>query len=437
MSFILKDNPVVVNIKLTNEGRKKLASGNFNVTKFAVGDSEMNYKYYNEINFNKNNSIVLSPKENIKDIKYKVKKFFNSQDLEYNITPLSSRRETKIDLNIGFFEGNSIYEMTANLNSALVKISKIRIDLGDINTDIDPRLLRIRQDSGFVFDKEPEVGEYILVNWSNFINNPDNFRNGIIDYDKYSPFIWYKIISVNGSLQNNTLSVEVDRDLPDFQIFQSNNFYSNCLIYPKYNSILDFYGTDKLSDFWNFTDNDYIENILENTLITPIFNLTLFYPEKNTGFLSNFKIPNILQSYQYAGFLEYISEYNKDKNLIYGIVHYTNTTPHNTIGESFYKNTAEILLPTIMWYKNKDNKLGLRLKCGDNIKRVTNHNLYYYDIIDETGFIVGKCFHELKIFLIEDQELLSALSFKSNRNWTLPPSNLTINDFVCPPDEEE
>jgi hypothetical protein len=435
MSFILKDNPVVVNIKLTNEGRKKLASGNFNVSRFAIGDSEINYSYYNEIDFNINDSIVLSPKEGIKDIRYKIKRYFNSEEVLYPITVLSSKRETKIDLNTGFFEGDSIYELKANLNSGISKISNLKIDLGDIGT-LDPNQLRIRRDENFVFNKEPEIGDYILVNWSNIYNNSNNFREGIIDYDKYSPFIWYKIISINGSLNNNTLSVEVDRDLPGFGTLMGETYYSYCVIYPKYNSIIDFYGTENLSDFWSENNDDYIENMLQNALITPVFNLTIFYPEKNIGFLSDYILPNELESYKYAGFLEYISEYNKNKNEIYGIVHYTNTTPHNTIGESFYKNTAQLLLPTIMWYKNKDNKMGLRLKCDNVLKRIPENKLFYYDLIDDNNFIVGKCFHEQKIFLLEDQELLTALNFKSNRNWTLPSPILTLNNVICPSEEE-
>jgi hypothetical protein len=432
MSFIIKDNPVIVNIKLTNEGRKKLASGNFNVTKFAVGDSEINYKYYNEVNFNKNNSIVLSPKEGIKDIKYKIKKYYNTEENIYNITPLSEKREIKIDLNTGFFRGNSIYKMEADLNSAITKISNLKIDLGDVNS-ATPKTLRIKQDEYFIFLREPELGDYILVNWSNIYNNTNNFKNGIIDYNIYSPFIWYKITSINGNIENDTLSVGVDKDLPGFGTLIGETYFSYCAIYPKFNSILNFYGTQNLSDFWdNRSDNDYIENMLENTLITPVFNLTIFYPEKNIGFLNNYISPNNLQSYQYAGFFKYISEYKKNKNHIYGLIHYTNTTPHNTLGESFYENSAEILLPTIMWYKNKDNKMGLGLKCDDSLNRLTDYNLYYYNIIDDNNFIVGKCFHELKIFLIEDQEILTALNFKSNRNWTLPPSILTLNTIVCP-----
>jgi len=56
-------------------------------------------------------------------------------------------------------------------------------------------------------------------------------------------------------------------------------------------------------------------------------------------------------------------------------------------------------------------------------------NLYYYDLADSQGFVVGKVFPDLKIFVIEDQELLFAMSYKSNRSWTLPDYNATTADI--------
>lgn len=426
MSFIEKENPVVVNIKLTTDGRKKLASGKFNVTKFSVGDSEMNYSYYNNINYNKSNSLVLKPKDNIKDIRYKIKKYFNDENFLYNITPLSSKRETKIDLEMGFFENENLFK----INTSLAKINNIFIDYSDINITT-LRHVSIKQNNFFTFITEPEIGDYLMVNWEN-IYNTDLLENYIIDKDKYSPFLWYKIINIDGSIQNNTLTVEVDRDLPNFTVLQPNNIMANCLIYPKYNSITEFYGSQNLSDFWNFTDDDYIENTYQNIQITPILNLNIIYPDNNIGFNLNSIYPNNLQSYKYMGFLKHINEYRKKNNKIYGIVHYTNTTPHNILGESLYKNTTEIILPSIMWYRNDKEQMGLYLKCGKSLKIIEDHNIFYYDLVDKTGFVVGKCFNELKIILIEDQEILTALSFKSNRNWTYPPFKTFLNDFKCP-----
>jgi len=85
--------------------------------------------------------------------------------------------------------------------------------------------------------------------------------------------------------------------------------------------------------------------------------------------------------------------------------------------------------------------MGITLRAYGSPKLLTNSdtgatslNTEYYDLADESDNIVGKVFTELKIFVIEDQELLFAMSYKSNRNWTLPnyyASTSALPD--CPP----
>jgi hypothetical protein len=432
MSYILKDNPIVVNIELTNEGRSKLASGNFNVTKFAVGDSEINYNFNNKKNINNNLLNILSPPKNITDIRYKIKKNFKDIEYIYNTNISVSENETINCMNMGFFDGDDINNLKIKISKSFVKESKLKIDMGDINTGT-PRLIRIRQSDNFIFTDEPEIGDFLLVNWVNEYNTDTNLKDGIISSDIYTPFIWYKIINITGSLSNNTLVVEVDKNLPNLGLFQSDILYSYCLLYPKGNSIKTYYGTEFLSDYWNFIDDEYIENTKCNVNITPVWSLNIIYPKYNIGFLENTLNPNIYDNYIFMGFLKYIE--NFDENKIIGIIHYTNTTPTNQIGEGFYKNEAELLIPTIMWYKNKDNKIGLKLKCDNILKRVENYKINYYNLIDDNNFIVGKCFNDLKIFVIEDQEILTAINYKSNRNWTLPPVISIINEVVCPSED--
>jgi hypothetical protein len=49
---------------------------------------------------------------------------------------------------------------------------------------------------------------------------------------------------------------------------------------------------------------------------------------------------------------------------------------------------------------------------------------------DVDGNIVGKVFNDLQLFTIEDQELLFAMSYKSNRSWTLPQADVDVNSNV-------
>ena len=43
MSYIIKKNEPLVNLKLTNTGRSNLSSGKLTLTNFSLGDSEMDY----------------------------------------------------------------------------------------------------------------------------------------------------------------------------------------------------------------------------------------------------------------------------------------------------------------------------------------------------------------------------------------------------------
>jgi len=61
-------------------------------------------------------------------------------------------------------------------------------------------------------------------------------------------------------------------------------------------------------------------------------------------------------------------------------------------------------------------------------KYIANTNISYYDLIEDANYIsqsgtpltVGKIFADLQIVVIHNPELLSALSYKSNRHFTLP-----------------
>ena len=49
MAFLDNSGDIILDAVLTDEGRRKLAEGNgsFNITKFALGDDEVDYGLYN------------------------------------------------------------------------------------------------------------------------------------------------------------------------------------------------------------------------------------------------------------------------------------------------------------------------------------------------------------------------------------------------------
>ena len=59
MAYILKNTAALINTRITDLGRKKLSEGNFNVSYFQIGDSEVCYNCASGTNIK--NSMVLAP----------------------------------------------------------------------------------------------------------------------------------------------------------------------------------------------------------------------------------------------------------------------------------------------------------------------------------------------------------------------------------------
>ncbi len=60
MSYILKNTSGLVNTRVTDTGRQKLSQGNFKISYFQVGDSEVSYDKTPN-GYNQPNSFVLEP----------------------------------------------------------------------------------------------------------------------------------------------------------------------------------------------------------------------------------------------------------------------------------------------------------------------------------------------------------------------------------------
>ena len=121
------------------------------------------------------------------------------------------------------------------------------------------------------------------------------------------------------------------------------------------------------------------------------------------------------------------------------ILHYTNSCISNFYGEQFYidEDSGKLLnldIP-VMWHRRNDvgtesgTTLGMRFVSDTILKTIsTNNDIEYYDLIEFSGLsvtpsqplAVGKVFPQLKIVVIDNEELLASMSYKSNRNYTLP-----------------
>jgi hypothetical protein len=176
--------------------------------------------------------------------------------------------------------------------------------------------------------------------------------------------------------------------------------------------------------------------------------------------------------YYYNSFNEKINVTPEEQKTI-AIIHYTNQDIDNVYGEKFatlpYDNQNpftgtgsaqhfKLSLPTLMWHKSTNNKIGVDLYIDPPsvnnlcvpyyIKSNFNSDMndpgiryfnLYDNFQDKNGNLnrVGKVFPDQQMVVIDDEEIVAAMSYKSNRNWTLPAPKISlVTPNHCNPDNQ-
>lgn len=426
MAFIEKKNPVVMNIKLTSKGRELLSGGQLDFKYYALGDSEIDYAFNAEVNAVDSeytafdSSILRAADKNPNIISFIPRNLSGDPYNELTNVPTTAYSVENQVESIGFFsyDGSNINLIT---DSNHVKQPDAMIDMEYVLGGKDITLLKAPTygTSG----EEPAVGDLLFVRWTHY-NSTTGFTVNDGNISPY-PNLFYRITAVNGTLASGSVIVTVDREIPDFNS-QISDVYAGAMIY--YNEI-SFSGDTIL----NMSSTDYLDesvlSFLENsqcpTIVFPYWNMSIIYTEEIAGVQAGNLKYTQFDSRKFGGFVSYIQNQAPTIKKL-GVIHYTNSSPANVYGEGFLNGRATLDIPTIMWHKSLTPTLGVTLSALGGQKLLTGLNIYYYDLADSQGNIVGKIFSDLKIFVIEDQELLFAMSYKSNRSWTLPDYNWSI-----------
>ncbi len=94
-------------------------------------------------------------------------------------------------------------------------------------------------------------------------------------------------------------------------------------------------------------------------------------------------------------------------------------TTGTTIGETFYIDPPGYSGLNVCYMITRDNDMG----------EVGLRYYHLWDLNDDgNGNLnrIGKVFPDLKMIVIDDDEIIAAMSYKSNRNWTLPAPNISL-----------
>ena len=474
MSYINKQSTTLVRVKLTDIGREQLAKGQLTFANYMIGDSEVDYNYvkgWSEFvpsigaatgefwfpeadgNIVKNiYSKVLRPKDD--------NPFFSSFLLNQSnqfIFPLNQQSNIQLIKGIvtneaddrGFFSGSTVDSgLVAQTNSNFI-LEQGTINLNNFSGATDYTTFT----QGVLTLNTPltatSVNDYIIFRFSN--PTLGNVTGSTMTSATINTV--YNITNISGS------TIKVDRVLPTLSAYSGTIITYYTL--PGGDDPMDtYYGASSLSAYWNsgtLSFQNSCDICVDNI---PVWNMNNVWTENPAGLYKdspvNYHENNLFGSEQFVGTKQYLG-YNREitvtntnsmmdsksymdtYNKSISILHYTNSCISNFYGEQFYidEETGKLLnldIP-VMWHRRNDvgtgsgTTLGMRF-TSDTIRKTlsSNNDIEYYDLIEFSGMsvsptlplVVGKVFPQLKIVVIDNEELIAGMSYKSNRNYTLP-----------------
>ena len=183
-------------------------------------------------------------------------------------------------------------------------------------------------------------------------------------------------------------------------------------------------------------------------------------------FFINAAQPSALTDTFYYNSFDEIVEVLPNEQKAIAILHYTNNAIDSFYGEKFalepydpdtldtvgFARNFKIHIPWLMWHKSTKGTMGETfyvdppgfqvfderyMQSGVN-QDMNDPGLRYYHLWDVYANSngqpsrIGKVFPDLKQIVIDDEEIVAALSYKADRNWTLPaPKATLVTPNIC------
>ena len=484
MAYIIKNTAGLINTRLTDVGRRNLSQGNFNISYFQIGDSEVSYTAVP--NYNQTNNNILMPAFNAQNDTGSPQS--NKQNIKYPYYVQGSQGNT---YGIPFTDSNfqQVY------NSAGVKgfftTGTTKIETGSAYTItsnywVDMSTLSGQTTMDIEFDTNvcdvtttgtPQINDFVTVVLDG---------NGFCGDFGTSQILTYKIQNMSPvtGTTGSTFTLTLDRALPTFTGLTVQINFARMYVYPS--GMTQLYDFVTPAPYWQ-TDTINFESPCDvrNRENTVIWNMNIPWTESPAGlFSSTYEDYTKFGSVSYIGTKEYLG-YNEpsgqtDTSEVYyynsfdekivvrpqdqkaiAIIHYTNQDIDHVYGEKFSTQPFDpqnptdniglarhfkLSMPTLMWHKSTGTTIGqtfwidppgydlckpFYIKSRENID-MNDPGIRYYHLWDtnpdSNGNLnrIGKVFPDQEIIVVDDEEVVAALSYKSNRNFTLPAPKLSL-----------
>jgi hypothetical protein len=430
---------------LTEKGREQLALGQLNFTYWSIGDSEINYGREAIVDANPTD-VTLSASSKV------MRPFDRQPNIKYFITPsnATSHYQTITATNMNVVKAvvnNEATERGFFIDNMTGFTTSLSSDLTPYQQPVANSTLSGGTKLSLSSTTSIAVGDIILLKLT-------NSKVGAISTDdttKAIPNLWFKVQGITGN------TVSVDRNLPNYS---ADSASSKILVY-KGGEIYDTISSGTTTSYWDSGTLSFNANVNITCHDVPVWNMNNVWCENMAGMSANTAYEDYTKfgSYQYLGtknpYLEYLCEstgtsinfncngpgisYTDDVSKSISIIHYTNNAISNLYGEFLYVDATnnkyvKVHIPNLMYHRsgyatNSGTSMGMTFIATGATQLLGTSEIEYIDLIEHpdmistantTTMVVGKVFPQLKMIVIDDDEIVAAMSYKSNRNWTLP-----------------
>jgi hypothetical protein len=410
MSFQSQTATTFVKLNLTDLGRQKMALGRFSIDQVVFSDREVRYA------FNRRYPVGDPKFANMNPTSDKLYGVENNKVLSpaFAAPGLPSRN---FDGSNPYQIGNRVIASTQLLTartesrglwSAVTEGSNQEI--GDYILDSN-KYQTSGSTSGNQFLGSPNFqsffGTLVSKSFLYFKHRPPTSAQPALDTQKPIHSLWYRIRAA-GDL------AFCDRDLP---LFNGGSHPYQYYCYPAL-STTEYWnsGTTSPGEVWSL-------NIVRTSNVLGTNALG------STGYTA-------YGSKEFAGTRRYFG-FNKEHRAV-GFVWHQDKFTGNTYGDLFIPRTTQLDLPDLMWHRKRGILPGTAIKAGHRF--VDAGSGIFFDDVAKSNYtelkdgtepnaeVVGRVYYNLKVIVITDQELLTSMTYKSNRNYTLPKLNVELTD---------
>jgi hypothetical protein len=475
MGYIIKNTSGLINTRLTDVGRRNISQGSFQISYFSIGDSEVNYTAVpsysvtnNDIlmpafNAQNDNGVPQSNKENIKYPLFVKGVTGNTYGIPFMDSNIDYIYNSQVPY--GFFVTGNTYPFSAQTSSAYTVTSNYVVEMNTLSGQTSG--VSITYDFAASTTGTPSIGDFITFFFDGNGYNTGEFTT--------SPVLTYKIQDIDpatGTTGTTTWTLTLDRAVPIYT-GQSAGVIARCLVYPSgmtelYDTIVPTLPTDECEKestlIWNMNIpwSESPAGVFTSTYegFNQYNSVTYIGTKEYLGYQENSGQTDTSQTFYYNSFDEKVVVQPKDQKTI-AIIHYTNQSIDNVYAEKFatvpfdpqnptsdpgLARNFKLTIPTLMWHKSTGNTTGevfyidppgYDLCVPYYIKSVPNPDMNdpgirYYHLYDTNPDDnnnlnrIGKVFPDQEIVIIDDEEVVAALSYKANRNWTIPAPQLSL-----------